>query len=105
MKQFLFSLIFLFNGGLNKSPTKGIQLFIDGEGQYVYRVFTALLEHNIAYCLSIQLKLNMAVQIIPVQHRMMVFHALPLCLPFPFLFLIYSFFPSQKHTHMNITSE
>lgn len=47
MKQFLFSLLFLFNGGLNKSPTKGIQLFIDGEGQYVYKVFTALLEHNI----------------------------------------------------------
>lgn len=27
--------------------TKGIQPFIDGEGQYVYKVFTALLEHNI----------------------------------------------------------
>lgn len=47
MNRFLFSLIFLFNGGLNKSPTKGIQPFIDGEGQYVYKVFTALLEHNI----------------------------------------------------------
>lgn len=55
MNRFLFSLIFLFNGGLNKSPTKGIQPFIDGEGQYVYKVFTALLEHNIVQCLRLEI--------------------------------------------------